>query len=79
MFRYRLRTLLIVLTLGPPVMAAIYLHPGPTFSFLVIVGSAVFAVVMWSYESWKAATAPLRKRLDELEVEIAKSKQGRPT
>jgi len=75
--RFRLRTLLIVLTIGPMVLASIYLAPGPTFSFLVIVGSAVFSVVSRSNKSWKAATAPLRTRLEELEIE--NSKQGKPT
>jgi len=77
--RYRLRTLMILLAVLPPLVAAIYLVPGPTFAFLLIVGSAVFSFISRSYKSWKAATAPLRKRLEELEAEIEKSKQGRST
>ena len=75
--RYKLRTLLILLAVGPALIAAVYLAPGPTFAFLIIVGSGVFAAVRRSYESWKSATAPLRKRLEELEAEIEKSSQGR--
>jgi hypothetical protein len=37
--QFRLRTLLIVLAIGPPVLASVYLAPGPMFAFLVIVGS----------------------------------------
>ena len=77
--RYKLRTLLFLMAIGPPMVAAIYLAPVPTFAFLIIVGSAVFTVVRRWYESWKSATTPLRKRLKELEPEIEKSTQSRPT
>lgn len=33
--RYRLRTLLIVLAIGPPVLAGIYFYPGPALVVVV--------------------------------------------
>jgi hypothetical protein len=41
--RFRLRTLLIVLAVGPPVLAAAYFAPRLTVAFLVLLASAVFA------------------------------------
>jgi len=42
--RYRLRTLLILMVILPPVLAAVYCAPSLTFAFLIIGGSAAFAV-----------------------------------
>lgn len=70
--RFRLRTPLIVLAIGPPLCAALYLAPGETFAFLFIAGGGAFTFVRREYESWKSAMAPLRKRLEELEAELEK-------
>jgi len=41
--RYRLRTLLILLAVGPPLLAAAYFAPRLTFAFLVLLACAAFS------------------------------------
>ncbi len=47
MFRFRLRTLLIVLALGPPVLAAAWLFARHLTPFGILLASGFIALLVW--------------------------------
>jgi hypothetical protein len=58
--RFRLRTLLIVLALGPMVLAAAYFTPRLTIAFLALLASAAFS----DWLARKLSAQPPSKRPD---------------
>jgi hypothetical protein len=57
-FPYKLRTLLILLAVGPPVLASIYFSPRLTIAFLVLLASA--ALSDWLARRMSAQPRPKR-------------------
>ena len=54
MFRYKLRTLLIVLALGPPVLAGLWLVPPWIALPLLAVAPPLVGVGLWALLYWYA-------------------------